>query len=320
MNKYFIIVRTGGGRQYAKRVRSSIRWLNRHIHKKHNFTVDIRSVNDLAGIENQYNPEHTVIYSRAAYPDENGWMRNLINLERRGFRVINKTSTLLLTSNKLECALGLQDNFPHPRTWQINKGNDNYTDVFLNDNIPQEMIIKPETSISQGAHVIKFNWNELDSRGDFDNLVSRIPGNVAVLQEYVPYTAIYRVIVIGGKALPYSFVDRPEWHDAGDWKVSVCLNRTTMQFLDYIPPRLQDLAERVQKDVGGEINFIDFFETDWGNADSVPRDGFGKFVISEINTACNLTIHERLARGAGRSDWNIHYRIAKYLVTEALNE
>jgi glutathione synthase/RimK-type ligase-like ATP-grasp enzyme len=53
--------------------------------------------------------------------------------------------------------------------------------------------------------------------------------------------------------------------------------------------------------IGGEINFIDVFET---------ADGY---VLSEINTACSLLIHERKAKEAGSTHWNIAGYIAEYL-------
>jgi glutathione synthase/RimK-type ligase-like ATP-grasp enzyme len=234
-------------------------------------------------------------------------MRYLFSLKERGFTVINDPEVLYLTSNKLECALRLQDHFPHPRTWLINKHIDmNRYRVFGRacDEGYEHFIVKPETSISQGASVLKFDKGDIDGYGDLDSFIERVPGNIVVLQERVPYSAIYRVVVIGGHALPYSFVDRPTTEK---WKVSVCLNRETMEFVDNPSPDLLRLAENIQQFIGGEINFIDIFEI-------TPNS----FVVSEINTACNLHIHEMLAKRADHPKWNIHYRIDNYLVNRAM--
>jgi hypothetical protein len=125
---------------------------------------------------------------------------------------------------------------------------------------------------------------------------------------------MHRVIVIGGKALPYTFVDKVAWHPL-QWKVSCCLNRTSMQIDTNPDQRVLEIAEETQRAVNGDINFIDIFENDdWRPISQ------GRFSISEINTACSLNIHERLAQEAGRTDWNIHARIAKYLVQKGMGE
>lgn len=312
MSQYnFVIVRTGGGRAYANRIARSIHWINenKRIGRGHNFNTSVISVNELSrfftSLESRYLYSNTtLVHSRAAYPDPDGWMRHLTNLELAGFEVVNKPDVLMLTSNKLECATRLQDHFPHPRTWEYSKSMTLSEIESLRDEIgislrePDELIAKPLTSMEQGANVKSITnhfWTDL-IRED----LADVPGNKVIIQEKIPYTAIYRVIVIGGRAMPYSFVDRPT---PERWKVSVCLNRTSMEFVPNPSPELLRLGERVQEFIGGEINFIDFFEIEPGN-----------FVISEINTACNLRIHELLARDAGHPRWNIHYNIAKYLV------
>ncbi len=127
-----------------------------------------------------------------------------------------------------------------------------------------------------------------------------MPTSKVIIQEYVPYTALYRIIVIGGEAIPISWVDRPTERR---WKVSVCLNRG-MEFVPNPAPGLLRIAEQTQREIGGKINFIDIFDTPTG------------FVLSEINTACNLTIHEEKARAAGSRHWNIAKKIAQYLISE----
>jgi glutathione synthase/RimK-type ligase-like ATP-grasp enzyme len=309
----YIILHTGGGRSYARKIVNSINWIRDNKRWGNNieqvFSVSVNHMDEIRG----FIPENTTIYARAAHPTAN-WMRELERFESLGFIVVNSTKTLKLTSDKLACSLFLQDKVSHPKTWVYPK-NMNFMDFSsmwgdIETSIDEDseyIIAKPTTSIEQGANVRKINFQNLNVRGIKDEL-EIVPGDSVVIQEFIPYTALHRVIVINGEALLYTFIDKPEWHENGDWKVSCCLNRTTMQINE---PRIGErakwsdlvsLAKRTQDLIGGKINFIDIFETDSG------------FVISEINTACNLSIHEMLARNAGRTDWNIHYKIAKYLV------
>ena len=68
------------------------------------------------------------------------------------------------------------------------------------------LVIKPLTSKSQGAHVRRVR------RGmgpeEILSLMRSIPTATFVIQEYVPYTAIYRVIVVNNTALDLSYTDR----------------------------------------------------------------------------------------------------------------
>lgn len=302
--KNFVIIHTASGGAYARRVASSIRWIYRNLKRGEPVNTIVASVNDFEEKVQGLIPRDTVIYSRAAYPTLDGWMGRLKNLENRGFHVINPVRVLQMTSDKLACALHLQGKVSHPRTWEVTKEYmtpEGLARPALETSITT-FVLKPLTSMEQGASVVKMLHT--DSSAIMMQKAESVPGNKIIMQEFIKYTAIYRVIVIGGVALPYSFVDRPEWHP-NEWKVSVCLNRTTMRFVPNPSIHLLRLAEDTQRAVGGEINFVDIFET-------TP----GTFVISEINTACNLRIHERLAERARHPMANIHYRIAKYLVNK----
>ncbi len=306
MTKNYVIIHTASGGAYARRVASSIRWIYQNIKKSNDYRTIVASVNDFEEKVQGLIPRDTVIYARAAYPTLDGWMGRLKRLEDAGFTVVNPVRVLQLTSDKLACALHLRDKVSHPKTFEIDKNNFDWGDIgrLVGDLFPVTYIMKPLTSMDQGANVTKIEFPLPINGESLGDIANRIPGNKIVFQKFVPYTAIYRVIVIGGVALPYSFVDKPEWHP-DNWKVSVCLNRVTMRFVPNPNPALLRLAERTQVAVGGEINFVDIFETTPGN-----------FVISEINTACNLRIHERLAERAHHPMANIHYRIAKYLVNK----
>jgi len=291
-----MIVTTGGGSAYAERISKSIKYLDGSSQ------VEIVPYNKVRMFDD-FSSENTIIHARAAYPSGYGWMLNLITLEDRGYLVINNTDCLRTTSDKLKCALLLQDKISHPKTWEMEKdslGGIDFMKIY-NESKTEKVIVKPITSMSQGSHVKIFDINDA-SMDEIDRIILSVPGRRIVVQEFVPYTALHRVVVINGEALPFTFVDRPEWHTDGDWKVSVCLNKTTMQYNKHGDTELLDIAVKAQEIIGGEINFIDIFETSNG------------YVMGEINTACNLHIHEMLAQAAGESGWNIHRKIAQYLL------
>jgi len=314
----YVIVRTGSGKKYARRIGQELKYISPRnkwiIPSVSYFPESFRQRPHL-------NPNNTIIHSRAAYPNCN-WMSNLIQKEEEGFRVINKTDVLRLTSDKAKCAVKMyNEGLSHPKTWEYDRrtGNVNLDAVtrHVQDSGSDKIIVKPYTSMEQGANVEVVSTTieqqttpctcphcgdthtrtirSIDS-STLREAIRRQPTSKVVIQEYVDYTAIYRIIVIGGRALPISWRDRPSC----DWRVSVCLNRN-MQFVPNPDNELLRLAERTQRVIRGEINFIDVFET---------RDGY---VLSEINTACNLSIHEEKARRAGSTHWNIARYIAEYL-------
>ena len=316
----FIIIRTGSGRKYARRIGQELKRLDSRnkwlIPSVNYFPESFRNRPWLT-------PENTIIHSRAAYPDAL-WMRNLVSKEEEGFRVINKTNVLKLTSDKLECSLkmlgaGLQ----HPKTWEarrdiVSEAERDILNAALNPTLTK-VVVKPYTSMEQGENVkvVELSHNcicphcenshnnttgRIMTVGELRSVIAQQPTDKIIIQEFVEYDAIYRIIVIGGRALPFSFVDKPT---RNRWKVSVCLNRE-MQFVCPVNPNLLRLAQETQQVIGGEINFIDIFHT-------TQRE----YVLSEINTACNLSIHEEKAKQAGHPKWNIAKEIAKYLYEEA---
>ncbi len=329
--KNFIILRTDKGGRYARKIRRSIEWINNNSTRfsgGEEFDTSDMTISEFMQISyvqsgggailTGFLPRDTVVHARCANP-RTDWTIRLRKMEERGYTVVNSVDALELTSNKLACALRLQSVVQHPQTWEFNRNWDTshkerFVDAIWNwaDTDHHYIIAKPLTSLSQGAHVQKVSLDT--SRENVLNAIQQAPGDKIVVQEFFPYTAMHRVIVIGGHALPYTFVDKVEWHPQ-NWKVSCCLNRTTMRIETEPDIRLLEIAERTQRAVNGEINFIDIFENDDWRPLSQER-----FSISEINTACSLNIHEQLAQEAGRKDWNIHYRIAKHLVRKAMGE
>ncbi len=322
MQYNFVLIRTDKGRRYARKILNSIQWLNEHKYPQHDFNCDDMTIGEF--LERGFNfikvnlsPEKTIIHARCANP-RTDWTIKLRELQDRGFKVVNSVDCIELTSNKLACSLHLQGKVNHPKSWEYKKNSTN-VQILLNEienslDFPQFIIAKPLTSLEQGANVKKIDITD-KTYDEVKFVIEQVPGNKIVIQEYIPYTALHRVIVIGGKALPYTFIDRVEFHRQGDWKVSCCLNRTTMRLNENADPELLELAEQTQKEVGGVINFIDIFEYE-ADDDPLFVRPHTEYTNAEINTACSLNIHERLAKQAGRIDWNIHSRIAKELVKQ----
>lgn len=305
----FVVLHTGAGRQYARVIARSLKWIATKKKKSiRTFVIPVSDVSEFFEQHTELLPKETIIHPRAAHPSEVGWMQTLFSLEEKGFRIINSPAALRLTSDKLAGALKLQATIAHPHTWKVTGGETMST-------IPNgRYVLKPQTSMEQGARVTKlvkkddgFHLLENDVAAKVVSLDAILRDKIgernALLQEWVDYDSLYRVIVLNGTAFPYSFVDKPEYHP-NEWKVSVCLNKTSMQFVSNPDPVLLRLAESAQTIVGAKISFVDIFRT---------RQG--EYTMSEINTACNLSIHERLAKAAlgENGPWNIHYRISKTL-------
>jgi glutathione synthase/RimK-type ligase-like ATP-grasp enzyme len=316
----FVIIRTGGGRAYARRIGQEIK----RIDSRHTWICpSVGYFPTSFERRPRLNPRNTLIHARAAYPDTS-WMRNLEAMERQGYRVINKTEVLKLTSHKLRCAQRMYAaGLPHPKTWEYNRSGSlsSLINTIRGESSADSFVVKPFTSLEQGANVRRVDRREQNHScvcaecghrhtvstsiraDDFRPAIDSQPGGPVIIQECVPYTEIYRIIVIDGRAIPISWRDRPRSWNSESWRVSVCLNRG-MEFVQNPGSELLRLAERTQQEIGGKINFIDIFAT---------PDGY---VLSEINTACNLTIHEEKARAAGSRHWNIAKKIAEYLTSE----
>jgi len=277
MKKYIVFISTGGGFRYAQLLASKV-----NDEEFDTFVITRDQIKTFFKNHSELNPNNTLIHPRTAYPLRVPWMKDLEDLEKKGFLVINPTKVLRLTSDKLKSSLFLQNRISHPRSWDFSK--DKITKKDFNS-LPQgKYVAKPYTSVSQGKYVQVFEKDKDFDFSDFKKVLAQIPSDKMVVQEFIDYIALYRVIVINNKALPFSFVDRPT---KDRWRVSVCLNKTSMEYVPGPDEKILDLAERTQEIIGGYINFIDIFET--------KNEGEKKYVLSEINTACILRIHENLA-------------------------
>lgn len=268
----YLILRTPLGRRYGVRIADELRLLGNRA-----YLYKVNSIDLAFERHPEWNPNNLIIHVRGAYPFNCNWMNRLYELEGEGYRVVNKPSVLSLTSDKYRCVEYLETRFHLPRTYLKNS-----PDIDIRT---KYTILKPRVSSGGGKFVQRIETKDLDI-----NSIER----GTIIQEYIQYAHIYRVFVIGGRALPILTVDSPT---ANDWKVSVCLNQRQKSITDTFGyAHIIHYAERVQREIGGEINFIDVFTCE-----------DGEMILSEINTACSLLTHERI------TGYNIAREIARYL-------
>lgn len=280
MNKQIVIVRTEVGSKYAERIAQEIKNLDTEC--------GIVCWKDLENFldKNKCTPLNTLLHFRAAGPNVN---LKAFNLENSGYQIINSAPVLDRTSDKYKSfEWAKEKGFALPVT---KKGTPDEIKKLINTLEFEKFVLKPINSKHQGALCFR------SFRGDkqIDEKLSQVPGKEVILQEFIEYHKIYRVIVVGKKPLDQAvFYDEPS---PNRWKVSVCLNPDIQ--LDKNPdPKLLNYAKNLAEIFESEIAFIDIFETKNG------------YVLSEINTACNLSQHE------DKSGYGISKEIATYLVAQ----
>jgi glutathione synthase/RimK-type ligase-like ATP-grasp enzyme len=168
------------------------------------------------------------------------------------------------------------------------------TDTQVIANLTQEfgsVVAKPIHSRDQGLHCKKIEQMTRDD--EIREIIADIPGPEIIIQEMIEYKKLIRTIVIGFQMLRDAVTfDVP----TEDWKASVCLNPKIKKYNDH-SEMLVDFAERTARALEAEISFIDFFE-----------DKNGHFILNELNTDCDLSIHEQI------TGVKIHEYIANYLM------
>tara|TARA_Y100000031_G_scaffold154904_1_gene204045 strand:+ start:1178 stop:2071 length:894 start_codon:yes stop_codon:yes gene_type:complete len=236
--------------------------------------------------KNNCSPSKTIIHSRTAHPDYT--YKVLKGLEDEGYKVINSAESIKLTSDKYNsCIFAKQQNLPCAQTVKISKQE---AKSFIKEKIKDwnEVIVKPITSQGQGEFAFKFDQNNIDQI----NQIKAIKDSQLIVQEFINYQRLNRVIVINGRALEGAvFWDEPK----DSWKCSVCLNPKVKVYQNP-PKQLLELAETIADKFKAEISFIDIFTTAKG------------YVLNEINTACNLVINEKVSK------YSISKDIANYLL------
>jgi glutathione synthase/RimK-type ligase-like ATP-grasp enzyme len=280
MNKQILIVRTKNGTKYAERIASEIK--NLGVECNAVYWDELEEFLDT----HRLTPESTVLHFRAAGPSANP---KAFELERVGYRIINPAKVLDRTSDKyksFDWARKQGANLPTTK-----KGTRDAIKRSI-DTLPfRKFVVKPINSKNQGALCFPSFKGDLE----IDEKLSQVPGEEIILQQYVEYFRIYRVIVIGGVPVAQAvFYDEPT---PERWKVSVCLN-PEIRHEPNPDPALLTYAKNLADIFESEIAFVDVFQT---------KDGY---VLSEINTACNLSQHE------SKSGCNIAKKIAQYLVAQ----
>lgn len=280
--KRIVILRTKSGTRYAHFIEKEI---NLSGFRCHSLTID--KIFKFLKKESCL-PEDTLIHSRRALPGR--VCRTVKELEKRGYRCINSYYSIYHTGDKFNSSiLALKNNIPCPLTLKVDKKTVK-REALKKIEEWGKIIIKPINSVEQGAYCFKFDKGNLKQ---VQQKIRQVPKKEFVIQQFVDYQRLYRVIVIGFKAIREAvFYDVPR----NGWKTSVCLNEE-IQVERRPPLELLKLSEKIARVFKSEVSFIDIFET---------RKGF---VLNEINSACNLAIHER------KSGVNISKKIADYLIS-----
>lgn len=280
MNKQIVIVRTEAGIQYAERIAQEI--------KKLGTECSIVCWKELEKFldKNECIPLNTLLHFRAAGPSVN---LKAFNLENLGYRLVNSARVLDRTSDKYKSfEWAKEKGFALPVTKKVAPDE---IKKLINTLEFEKFVLKPINSKHQGALCFR------SFRGDkqIDEKLSQVPGEEVILQEFIEYKKIYRVIVVGKKPLDQAvFYDEPS---PNRWKVSVCLN-PDIKFDKNPDPKLLRYAKDLAGIFESEIAFIDIFQTE------------NRYVLSEINTACNLSQHE------DKSRYGISKEIATYLIAQ----
>lgn len=276
-----VIVKTIKGQRYADFIAKDINLAGYHCG-----ITNIKDLNEYLD-KNNCPPKTTIIHPRTANP--NYTYKVLKDLEGQGYRVINPPETIRLTSDKFSSCIYAKDK--NILCAETNKVYKNEAVSFIEGKIKEwgKVVVKPITSQGQGKFCFKFDNTNISQIKE----VNKIPAKELVVQKFIDYLRLNRVIVIGYKALKRAvFYDTPDQ----EWKCSVCLN-TKIKCYKNPDEGLLGFAENVAKKFKAEISFIDVFSTKGG------------YVLNEINTACSLIIHERISR------CNISKKIADYLLS-----
>lgn len=239
--------------------------------------------------DQRLSPNNTLIHSRTAGSHVNNL---LLELERKGFKIINSSKTLKLTSDKYKSqTFAAKNRIPTADTYLVDKNN--LLKILSLLKRHHTVVAKPIYSQGKGVFCKKLNNSLL--KVDVVKKIRNIPGDKIIIQEYIPYKKLIRVIVIGFKLIKEATTyDIPK-----KWKASVCMNLNIKKY-NAANYKLREIAEKVARNFSAPIAIIDFFE-----------DLSGDFILNELNTACGLIIHERV------TGVKIHELISDYLVAAA---
>lgn len=193
--------------------------------------------------------------------------------EDAGFLVLNDSRYVTLSAQKFLANV-------HARTSGIAvpalnvcipKNNIDLLLLHLRQNGP--LVAKPIISRDMGRYVYR-----IASPKDSDRVLC-IPGSHILLQSEIRFTRLVRAIVTRESMLAEATTYEVK---RSSWKVTVCENPHAAHY-KCVPSELIAISERTIKAFGGEIAYIDYFET---------SDGF---VLNEINHSCSLREQEQIS-------------------------
>jgi glutathione synthase/RimK-type ligase-like ATP-grasp enzyme len=221
------------------------------------------------GVIRRLNPSTDVIFFRTGAKSAVQIARAF---EDAGFRVINDSRFIQLSAQKnLANVFAKANGIPTPDlNVVIEKRNVELLAMYLRQY--GSLVAKPIMSRDKGRYVYP-----VTSDSDFIN-VAKIPGSHILVQSEVRFDRLVRTIVLRNGMLAEATVYDTK-HDT--WKATVCENLQARHYR-HPPASLIQLAEKTLRAFGGDIAYIDYFETSRG------------FVFSEINQACNLLPQERI--------------------------
>lgn len=274
-----IIVTTKAFGPYHKEIAESLKKLGLQV-----FVSDweLKHINRIIR-DNNLNPDTTIIHARTAGKRVS---RILSRFEKRGYRVINRTSTLRLTSNKYLATEHAKENgFSVPKTEKFLKSDLSAIKGFIRKH--NHCVLKPILTPGKARGIVFFD--QVNSA--LPKLLGSISGDEVVLQEYIGYEKLIRVIVIGGKALVHQVTFKTG--DLADLNLPV--DEREVFWYENAPRKVLDLAEKIALSFASDICYIDFFQTK------------GQYIFNEINSASGFSKHDRVVPSP------VHKEIAYYL-------
>ena len=169
----YLILATGQGFKYGRRITKEIRLLGEKAYLYRCFSLDLAFRN-----HPEWNPNNLIIHSRAANPNAE-WMNRLVELEEQEYRVVNNTSCLRTTSDKWASVRELREIGNIPKTKLIQKSNFSFEDIddyFFTTWESYPLVIKPRISQGGGQFVFKLEENDLNGRENFLSAINQVPG------------------------------------------------------------------------------------------------------------------------------------------------
>jgi glutathione synthase/RimK-type ligase-like ATP-grasp enzyme len=192
--------------------------------------------------------------------------------EDAGFAVVNDSRYIQLSGHKYLANVHAQVNgiqIPELNA-RVRKDDLELLSLYLKQY--KSLVAKPLLSRDMGRYVYLV-------RSDHDfGQVATIPGSHILVQSEVRFERLVRTIVTGNGMLAGATA-YDTTHDT--WKATVCNNPRAMHYKD-VPSELSALAGKTIRAFGGDIAYIDYFQTPAG------------FVLSEINHSCGLMEQERI--------------------------